>query len=79
MVTNGISSALIKNIDILLLNRAMTHDGKVYSDPYAFKPERFFDEHGKLNGDDRVLAYGFGRRCVLCLSRFHCEVHECRI
>ncbi|KAH9480332.1 Cytochrome P450 monooxygenase 98 [Psilocybe cubensis] len=44
---------------------AMTHDEDVYPEPFAFKPERFFDENGKLNNDDRVLAYGFGRRiCV---------------
>jgi len=39
----------------------MTHDESVYPDPFAFKPERFFD-NGKLNDDDRVLAYGYGRR-----------------
>jgi cytochrome P450 len=44
---------------------AMTHDESVYSEPFAFKPERFLDENGELNDDDRVLAYGFGRRvCV---------------
>ncbi|KAH9475493.1 Cytochrome P450 monooxygenase COX2 [Psilocybe cubensis] len=44
---------------------AMTHDENVYPDPFSFKPERFFDSNGKLNDDDRVLAYGFGRRiCV---------------
>ncbi|KAF8161643.1 cytochrome P450 [Crassisporium funariophilum] len=44
---------------------AMTHDESVYSEPYEFKPERFFDANGDLNNDDRVLAYGFGRRvCV---------------
>lgn len=40
----------------------MTHDEEAYPDPFAFKPERFIDEKGKLNDDDRVLAYGFGRR-----------------
>ncbi|KDR84601.1 hypothetical protein GALMADRAFT_56030 [Galerina marginata CBS 339.88] len=44
---------------------AMTHDEKAYPEPFEFKPERFFDENGELNGDDRILAYGFGRRiCV---------------
>lgn len=42
--------------------RAMTHDERVYPDPYTFNPERFFDENGNLNNDSRVLAYGFGRR-----------------
>ena len=41
---------------------AMTHDENVYPDPYTFKPERFFNEDGKLNDDSRILAYGFGRR-----------------
>ncbi|PPQ77485.1 LOW QUALITY PROTEIN: hypothetical protein CVT25_011355 [Psilocybe cyanescens] len=44
---------------------AMTHNEDVYPEPFAFKPERFFDANGKLNNDDRILAYGFGRRiCV---------------
>ncbi|KDR82203.1 hypothetical protein GALMADRAFT_135566 [Galerina marginata CBS 339.88] len=44
---------------------AMTHDERVYPEPLKFKPERFLDENGNLNDDDRVLAYGFGRRvCV---------------
>ena len=40
----------------------MTHDETVYTDPFAFKPERFLDVNGKLNEDSRILAYGFGRR-----------------
>ena len=42
--------------------RGMTHDESVYSEPFAFKPERFFDKNGELNDDDRILAYGFGPR-----------------
>ncbi|CAA7263086.1 unnamed protein product [Cyclocybe aegerita] len=41
---------------------AMMRDEKKYPDPEDFKPERFFDANGELNGDDKVLAYGFGRR-----------------
>ncbi|KAF9562107.1 cytochrome P450 [Agrocybe pediades] len=37
----------------------MCHDENRYPDPFKFKPERFLDESGKLNGDDRILAYGF--------------------
>ena len=44
----------------------MAHDEKKYQDPHAFKPERFLDADGKLNDDDRILTYGFGRRLVLC-------------
>ncbi|KAF8957568.1 cytochrome P450 [Flammula alnicola] len=44
---------------------AMTHSEDRYADPHSFKPGRFFDDDGKLNGDDHILAYGFGRRvCV---------------
>ena len=43
----------------------MAHDEKKYQDPHAFKPERFLDADGKLNDDDRILTYGFGRRLVL--------------
>ena len=40
----------------------MTHEESVYPDPFTFKPERFFDENGKLKDEDRILAFGFGRR-----------------
>lgn len=40
----------------------MTHDGDIYENPFKFHPERFVGENGELNEDDRVLAYGFGRR-----------------
>ncbi|KJA29517.1 hypothetical protein HYPSUDRAFT_33010 [Hypholoma sublateritium FD-334 SS-4] len=44
---------------------AMNHDEDIYPEPFAFKPERFFDESGKLNQNNRILSYGFGRRiCV---------------
>ncbi|KDR82257.1 hypothetical protein GALMADRAFT_60262, partial [Galerina marginata CBS 339.88] len=47
---------------------AMTHDERVYSEPLKFKPERFFDKDGKLNNDDKILAYGFGRR--VCAGKY---------
>ncbi|PPQ81933.1 hypothetical protein CVT25_013781 [Psilocybe cyanescens] len=47
---------------------AMTHDEEVYPDPFTFKPERFFDAEGNLNNDDRILAYGFGRR--VCVGKY---------
>ena len=40
----------------------MTRDEKKYKDPDTFNPDRFFDADGKLNNDDRILAFGFGRR-----------------
>lgn len=40
----------------------MAHDEEVYDNPHKFMPERFLDAYGELTKDDRVLAYGFGRR-----------------
>ncbi|KAL0573231.1 cytochrome p450 [Marasmius crinis-equi] len=45
--------------------RAMTRDERRYVDAGAFRPERFIDADGKLNDDDTVLAFGFGRRQVI--------------
>ncbi|KAF9553648.1 cytochrome P450 [Agrocybe pediades] len=43
----------------------MNHNEEKYVEPSKFRPERFLDESGKPNEEDRVLAYGFGRRfCV---------------
>ncbi|PPQ86501.1 hypothetical protein CVT25_008245 [Psilocybe cyanescens] len=47
---------------------AMTYNEGVYPELFTFKPERFFDADGKLNNDDRVLAYGFGRSSLLWLQ-----------
>ena len=48
--------------------RQMTHDEDVYTDPFAFKPERFLEENGHVpEPDSRAVAFGFGRRCVLPL------------
>ncbi|KAF9476359.1 cytochrome P450 [Pholiota conissans] len=41
---------------------AMSHDEDVYSDPYAFKPERYLEDNGRLPKNDRIFAYGYGRR-----------------
>lgn len=51
--------------------RAMMHDERVYPEPFTFKPERFLDESGGLNDDDRILAYGFGRRYLLSFAIVH--------
>ncbi|KAF7362823.1 O-methylsterigmatocystin oxidoreductase [Mycena venus] len=46
---------------------AMTRDESIYSEPNRFNPDRFFTAGGKLNDDDNVLAFGFGRR--ICVGR----------
>ena len=43
----------------------MTRDENKYKDAHIFDPDRFFTANGELNDDDTILAFGFGRRCVL--------------
>ncbi|KAK7037757.1 cytochrome p450, partial [Paramarasmius palmivorus] len=50
---------------------AMTHDERVYVDPYKFNPERYFDSNGELNNDSTVLGFGFGRR--VCVGKHFAE------
>ncbi|KAK7048352.1 O-methylsterigmatocystin oxidoreductase [Favolaschia claudopus] len=50
---------------------AMTRDESVYSDPERFNPDRFFTPDGKLNDDDTVLSFGFGRR--ICVGRYYAD------
>ncbi|KAF8880397.1 cytochrome P450 [Infundibulicybe gibba] len=46
---------------------AMTRNEDVYKDPDSFHPGRYFDDQGKLNGDDTILTFGFGER--VCVGR----------
>ncbi|KAJ7259494.1 cytochrome P450 [Mycena haematopus] len=50
---------------------AMTHDESIYPEPEWFNPDRFFTADGKLNDDDTVLAFGFGRR--MCPGRHNAD------
>ncbi|KAF7374534.1 O-methylsterigmatocystin oxidoreductase [Mycena sanguinolenta] len=50
---------------------AMTRDESIYSEPERFNPERFFTADGKLNDDDTVLTFGFGRR--ICVGRHNAD------
>ncbi|TFK62152.1 cytochrome P450 [Pluteus cervinus] len=47
---------------------AMTRNEALYPDAEAFRPERFLNPDGTLNNDERVLAYGFGRR--VCAGKY---------
>ncbi|KAF8872239.1 cytochrome P450 [Infundibulicybe gibba] len=46
---------------------AMTHDENTYKDPDHFRPERHFDDQGKLGKNDTILTFGFGKR--VCAGR----------
>ncbi|KAJ6466260.1 cytochrome P450 [Mycena sanguinolenta] len=50
---------------------AMTHDESIYHEPDRFNPDRFFTADGKLNEDDTILTFGFGRR--ICLGRHQAD------
>jgi cytochrome P450 len=56
----------------------MTHDESVYPEPFAFKPERFFDGNGKLNDENKLLMYGFGRRYFLSFTIINLFSQQCR-
>jgi len=50
---------------------AMTRNESIYPEPERFNPDRFFTADGKLNDDDTVLAFGFGRR--ICVGRHYAD------
>ncbi|KAF7346268.1 O-methylsterigmatocystin oxidoreductase [Mycena sanguinolenta] len=50
---------------------AMTRDKSIYHEPEQFNPDRFFTADGKLNNDDTVLTFGFGRR--ICPGRHNAD------
>lgn len=42
---------------------AITHDGSIWKDPWAFRPERFLEEEVSVMGSDlRLAPFGAGRR-----------------
>ncbi|XP_042496550.1 cytochrome P450 78A5-like [Macadamia integrifolia] len=42
---------------------AITHDGSIWKDPWAFRPERFLEEDVSIMGSDlRLAPFGSGRR-----------------
>ncbi|KAL0957042.1 hypothetical protein HGRIS_003142 [Hohenbuehelia grisea] len=50
----------------------MGRDESLFTDPETFKPERFLGSDGELNGDDKLSAFGFGRR--ICPGRYFADV-----
>lgn len=54
----------------------MLNDERRYPDPFIFRPERFIDESGNLNDDDKILAFGFGRRYILQLCCSYASLTE---
>ncbi|KAF7357517.1 O-methylsterigmatocystin oxidoreductase [Mycena sanguinolenta] len=50
---------------------AMTRDESIYHEPNRFNPDRFFTADGKLEEDETILAFGFGRR--ICPGRHHAD------
>jgi cytochrome P450 len=47
--------------------RSILHDPDLYSEPFAFNPERFLSQDGSLDPnvkDPRDIVFGFGRRSV---------------
>ncbi|KAF4617908.1 hypothetical protein D9613_005902 [Agrocybe pediades] len=51
-----------KGCTVIINTWALSRDPEKYDEPEAFKPERYFDEHGNLNDDEVNYAFGFGRR-----------------
>ncbi|KAF7346414.1 putative cytochrome P450 [Mycena sanguinolenta] len=50
---------------------AMTRDESIYPEPERFNPDRFFTTDGKLNDDEIVFTFGFGRR--ICVGRHNAD------
>ncbi|KAG0706215.1 cytochrome P450 [Suillus ampliporus] len=46
---------------------SISRDPEVYPEPYAFKPQRWIDEQGRLRDEIKFFVYGYGRR--ICPGR----------
>ncbi|KAJ7764633.1 cytochrome P450 [Mycena maculata] len=56
---------------IMIANQwGISHDEQVFSDPFAFRPERFLNKESPLP-DPSTIAFGWGRR--ICPGRFLAE------
>ncbi|KDR82572.1 hypothetical protein GALMADRAFT_237960 [Galerina marginata CBS 339.88] len=56
-----------KGSTIIANTWAMTRNEEKYPNPETFDPDRFLDKEGRLNDDNMVLNFGFGRR--ICPGR----------
>ncbi|KAF7366793.1 Cytochrome P450 [Mycena sanguinolenta] len=59
-----------KGTTIIANQWGISHDEQVFSDPFAFRPERFLDKESPLP-DPSTIAFGWGRR--ICPGRFLAE------
>lgn len=72
-----VSAPVRKNLipHYVCLARAMLHNPEDYPDPEAFNPGRFLRD-GAINKevlDPSLMAFGFGRRCVLHTLSSQCD------
>ncbi|KAK7866993.1 hypothetical protein R5R35_006860 [Gryllus longicercus] len=54
-----------KNTSILINLHSVNNDKQHWSDPEAFRPDRFLNGDGTLRSDDHLIAFGLGRRRCL--------------
>lgn len=52
----------VKGTEIYYNAWEMSRDPTTYPEPELFKPERWLDDSGRLNGKEFDPAFGFGRR-----------------
>jgi cytochrome P450 len=46
----------------------------MYDDPEAFRPERFLDDTGNLNGLEEPTVFGYGRRYACLFHKLNVRV-----
>lgn len=49
----------------MLSTYSVHHDGQIFKDPEAFKPERFLDKNGAFMPSEKMIQFGLGRRRCL--------------
>ncbi|KAJ6464016.1 cytochrome P450 [Mycena sanguinolenta] len=59
-----------KGTTVIANQWGISHDEQVFSDPFAFRPERFLNKESPLP-DPSTIAFGWGRR--ICPGRFLAE------